>query len=104
MSDLIEEYKEKKKIGFPIFEKFFNLKMEELIEVLKDVCSENDDAMDILNDKPNVYKYIENDVATKISVSSWSSLEITPLGITFLPEFGPHVHIVSFNKFFKIDI
>ena len=68
---IVEEYQEKHRIGFPTFKKLFNLKMDKLIEVLKDVCADHKEASEVLNEKPNSYKFIENDEPTKIKLCSF---------------------------------
>lgn len=101
--DAVQEYLEKHRIGFPTFEKLFNLKKDELLKVLKDICIERK-YDDILEDSSNIYKYIENDLPTKIRVCSWSSIEITPTGIYYKPEHGNGHDIALFNKFFVLNI
>ena len=102
--DMVEEYLEKHKVGFPTFEKLFNLKQERLIEVLKDVCADHKEASEVLNEKPNSYKFIENDEPTKIKLCSWSTIEITPIGIYYKPEHGIGKDVVLFNKYFKLSL
>jgi len=99
---MIQEYMEKHRIGFPTFEKLFNLKQERLIEVLKDVCQHHKNASELLNEKPNSYKFIENDEPTKIKLCSWSTLEITPTGIYYKGEHAHSSDVVLFNKFFVL--
>lgn len=99
----VEEYLEKHRIGFPTFEKLFNLKKEELLKVLREICIEKK-YEDILENSSNVYKYIENDLPTKIRVCSWSSVEITPTGIYYKPEHGDGHSITLFHKFFVLNI
>ena len=101
---MIKEYLERYDIGFPTFEKLFNLKKDELIEILKDVCIGNSNATELLKEAPNVYKFIENDLPTKIKLCSWSTLEVTPTGIFYKPEHGQGSDVVNFNKFFVLNI
>jgi hypothetical protein len=104
MSEIIDNYLEKYNVGFPTFEKLFNLKSDRLIEVLQDICSDHTKASELLTENPNVTKTIENDMPTKIRLSSWDGLEILPTGINFIPEHGSGYSIVLFNKFFTLNL
>lgn len=100
----VEEYLEKHRVGFPTFEKLFNLKMDKLLDVVKEISSHHEKAKYILDEKPNVYKNIENDEPKKIIISSWGSLEITPTGIYHKPEHGFGEDVVLFTKFFALSL
>lgn len=100
----MSEYLEKHNVGFPTFEKLFNLKKEKLIEVLKEICVNHKEALDVLNEKPNIYKYIENDDPTKIKICSWSTIEITSIGISYKAEHGQLKGFVFFDKFFTLNL
>ena len=102
--DAVQEYLKKYELGFPTFEKFFNLKKEDLIEKLKEVCEHHKQAIELLNEKPNSYKFIEEDKPTKIKLCSWSTLEITPTGIYYKGENSyESSDVVLFNKFFAVS-
>jgi hypothetical protein len=102
--DIVEEYLEKHRIGFPTFEKLFGLKMDKLLEVVYEITSHHEKSKYILNEKPRVYKEIENDEPKKIIIASWGSLEITPTGIYHKPEHGCGDDVVLFNKFFTLSL
>lgn len=99
---LVKDYLERYNTGFPVFEKLFNLKGEELIETLKDICSHDSLALEVLEEKPNTYKSIENDIPAKIKICSWSTIEITPTGIYYKQEHGQLRDVILFTKFFKL--
>jgi hypothetical protein len=99
----IEQYLEKYRIGFPTFEKLFNLKSDKLSVVLQKIVGQHECRV-VFNDKPNFYKYIENDIPTKIIISAWSKIEITPTGIYYKSEYGQQSDVVLFNEFFTLDI
>lgn len=103
-TDLIKIYKEKYEVGFATFEKLFNLKSEELIIVLKEIFTEYDYVLEILNNSTKVLKQLENDVPDEIKLISYKSLIINAYGINYVPEYGPQKKLIEFNKFFKIDI
>jgi len=102
--DMVEEYLEKYKVGFPTFEKLFNLKKDELLKILRELCSHDKNCEEVLEDNSNVYKSIENDKPTKIKICSWSTIEVTPTGIYYKPEHGTGKDIVLFNKFFTLSL
>lgn len=95
---------EKYEIGFPILEKLFNLKKEELIELLKDIFEENDSVLEILENKPSVIKTLKDDKADNIAIHFYGSIEINFFGIFYKPEHGSGNYLVRFNKYFKLDI
>jgi hypothetical protein len=100
---LEQEYKEKYEIGFPIFEKFFNLKKDDFVNVMKDIFQDDDSILEILENKPTVTKTIIDDIPQNISICFYSSIEITYNGISYKPEHGNTSLILKFNKFFNID-
>lgn len=100
--NLVEEYLEKYETGFPVFEKLFNMKSEELSETLKSIVGAHR-AGTVLNEKPNFYKYIENDKPTNIKISAWDKIEITPLCIYYQGEYGKELEpVVLFTKHFTL--
>lgn len=99
-TDLIKIYKKKYEVGFATFEKLFNLKSEELIIVLKEIFTEYDYVLEILNNSPKVLKQLENDVPAEIKINFYKGLVINAYGINY----GPQKKLIEFNKFFKIDI
>lgn len=102
--DMVAQYIERYNIGFPTFEKLFNLKKDELLIILREVCHKDNQYKEVLEDNSNVYKSIENDLPTKIKICSWSTIEVTPTGIYYKPEHGQGHDIVLFDKFFVLNI
>ena len=100
---LEEEYKQKYDIGFPIFNKLFNLKKENFVKVMKDICQDNESVLEILENKPTVIKTLKDDEPQDISVCFYSSIEITYSGICYKPEHGCSSYILKFDKFFNVD-
>ena len=89
-------------IGFPIFQKFFEMPKPELLKVLREICGDNV-SPETLEDSSSVRKEIIDDVPNSLKVCSWDTLEISPFGIHFRSEHGNSKKIVEFNKFFKLD-
>lgn len=87
---------EKYEIGFPILEKLFNLKKEELIELLKEIFDDNDSVLEILENKPSVIKTIKDDKADNIAIHFYGSIEINFFGIFYKPEHGSGTYLVKF--------
>ena len=101
---LVEEYKQKYEVGFSIFEKLFNLKKDDFILVMKDIFKDDTKVLEILNNKPNVIKILENDCPEKIELHFYSSLLIDYSGVRYKPEHGCLYSILKFDKFFNVDV
>lgn len=99
--NIVKEYLEKYEIGFLVFERLFNMKSEELSNTLDSILGAHRAGI-VLNEKPNFYKYIENDKPTKIKICSWDTIEITPLGIYYKGEYGDMENVTLFTKHFKL--
>lgn len=88
-------------VGFPIFEKLFEMKKNDLLVVLREICNGKFQS-DLLDDDSKITKQIEDDIPVKIIVSSYDILIITPLGIEYRAEPGHFQNIAEFNKFFQL--
>lgn len=100
MSDWMN-FEEQWKTGYPVFEKLFNLKKDELKPLLLEICGEN---YKELIDNCRVYKSITDDQPNKVEVCFYDKLVITPFGINYWPEHGECSEVVKFNKFFTLNI
>ena len=96
--DALEQYS----IGFPIFQKFFDMPKADLLKILAEICGDNI-SPETLEKSSKVYKESIDDVPNNIKICSWDTLEISPFGINFKSENGQNKKIVEFNKFFKLE-
>ena len=101
---LEQKYKGQYEIGFPIFQKLFQLKKDDFVKVMKDIFQDNLKVMEILENKPKVVKTLEDDEPEKISINFYSSIEVTYFGVRYKPEHGVSVMILNFDKFFDVDV
>lgn len=102
--DLAQKYQEQYEIGFPMFEKLFQLKKDDFIKVMKDIFQDNLKVMEILENKPGVTKILKNDEPEEISIHFYSSIRINYQGVRYQPEHGVSDIILRFDKFFNIDV
>lgn len=103
MTRLEQEYEEKYKVGFPIFKKLFELKKNDFVKVMKDIFRDNESVIEILENKPTVFKTIRDDEPQDIKVCFYSSIEITYVGVSYKPEHGASHYILKFDRFFNLD-
>lgn len=100
---LLEKINEQYEIGYPIFQKLFQLRKEELIKVLKDIFQDNEILLEILGRNPKVIKTLSNDEPEEVSLHFYSSITINYSGIRYTPEHGESILYLDFDKFFDID-
>lgn len=94
-----EELEERIRIGFPFFEKFFNMSRVDLFSHLTDLCTSV-----AFNDIEtiDVHKSLINDVPDRIYIKYHDmSIFITPEGIN-LQDGHTSQCIVKFNKYFTL--
>lgn len=101
---LQQKYEEQYKIGFPIFEKLFQLKKVDLIKVMQDIFQDNETVMEILKNNPKVIKTLDDDEPSDIKIYFYSSIEITYFGVRYKPEHGSSEIILKFDKFFNVNV
>lgn len=101
---LVEEYKKKYEIGFPMFEKLFKLKKDDFIKVMRDIFKDDAKVLEILDNKPTVIKNLEDDIPNQISIHFYSSILIDYAGVKYKPEHGCMYPILKFDKFFNLDV
>ena len=101
---LEQKYKEQYEIGFPVFQKLFQLKKEDFIKVMKDIFQDNKSVMEILENKPRVIKTLTDDEPEDIKIHFYSSISINYFGIRYIPEHGASDMILKFDKFFNVDV
>ena len=101
---LEQKYKEQYEIGFPIFQKLFQLKKEDFIKVMKDIFQDNKSVLEILENKPKVIKTLEDDEPEKIEIHFYSSISIDYFGVRYKPKHGASDMILKFDKFFNVDV
>jgi len=101
---LEQKYKEQYEIGFPIFQKLFQLKKDDFIKVMKDIFQENKSVMVILENKPRVIKTLNDDEPEEMQIHFYSSILINYTGVRFKPEHGSLEMILKFDKFFNVDV
>ena len=101
---LEQKYKEQYEVGFPIFQKLFQLKQDDFIKVMKDVFNDNKSVLEILENKPKVIKTLEDDEPEKIGIHFYSSISIDFVGVRYKPEHGASDMILKFDKFFNVDV
>jgi len=101
---LEQKYKEQYEIGFPIFEKLFQLKKDDFIKVMKDIFKDNKSVMEILENKPRVIKTLNDDEPEEMQIHFYSSVLINYAGVRFKPEHGSLEMILKFDKFFNVDV
>ncbi len=99
-----QKYKEQYEIGFPIFEKLFQLKKDDFIKVMKDIFQDNQKVMEILENKPRVIKTLTDDEPEDIKIHFYSSIEVSYFGIRYKPEHGVSDIVLKFDKFFNVDV
>ncbi len=95
------DFKKKYEIGFPVFERLFNMDSNSLKELLQRICASHPD-VSVLKEG-SVKKEICDDRPQSITISYYSSFSITPFGINYKPEHGGGSTVVEFNEFFKLD-
>jgi len=101
---LEQKYKEQYEIGFPIFEKLFQLKKEDFIKVMKDIFQDNKYVLEILENKPRVIKTLQDDEPEKMEIHFYASISIDYFGVRYKPEHGRLDVILKFDKFFNFDV
>lgn len=101
---LEQKYKEQYEIGFPIFQKLFQLKKDDFIKVMKDIFQDNQKVMEILENKPRVIKTLTNDEPEDIKIHFYSSIEVNYFGVKYKPEHGVSDMVLKFDKFFNVDV
>ena len=101
---LEQKYKEQYEIGFPIFQKLFQLKKDDFIKVMKDIFQDNKSVLEILENKPKVIKTLNDDEPEEISIHFYSSISINYFGVRYKPEHGASDIILKFDKFFNVDV
>ena len=102
--NLEQKYKEQYEIGFPIFQKLFQLKKDDFIKIMKDIFQENQKVMEILENKPIVKKILTDDEPEEIKIHFYSSIEVNYFGVKYQPEHGISEMVLSFDKFFNVDV
>lgn len=102
MEDIDEfDFTKQWELGYPVFEKLFNLKSDELRAILIEICGV--EYKEVINGG-DVFKSFKNDMPRDLEIRYYSKLSISPFGITYYPEHGNQKDVVKFNKFFKLDI
>ena len=101
---LEQKYKEQYEIGFPVFQKLFQLKKEDFIKVMKDIFQDNKSVLEILENKPKVIKILNDDEPKEIAIHFYSSISINYFGVRYKPEHGVSDMILKFDKFFNVDV
>lgn len=99
----VEGIIEKMRVGQPTFNKLFEMKKDDLLVKLKDICTNNEKIMEVLTDKPNLYREIGDDTPNEMKFCSWSTVIINPIGIYYKAEHGNSNLIISFDKYFNLD-
>ena len=98
-----EKFQQQYEIGFPIFEKIFKLKKDDLITLMKDIFQDEPKSMELLENNPIVTKKITNDEPEEVKISFYSSIIVNYLGIYYKPEHGGHNMFLKFDKFLNVD-
>lgn len=101
---LEQKYKEQYEIGFPIFQKLFQLRKDDFIKVMKDIFQDNLKVMEILENKPRVIKTLTDDEPEDINIHFYSSIEVNYFGVKYKPEHGVSEMVLKFDKFFNVDV
>lgn len=101
---LEQKYKEQYEVGFPIFQKLFQLKKDDFINAMKDIFQDNNSVLEILENKPKVIKTLNDDEPEEIQIHFYSSILINYTGVRFKPENGSLQMILKFDKFFNVDV
>ena len=101
---LEQKYKEQYEIGFPIFQKLFQLKKDDFIKVMKDIFQDNKSVMEILENNPRVIKTLYDDEPEEMQIHLYGSVLINYTGVRFKPEHGSLEMILKFDKFFNVDV
>lgn len=104
MTALEKLYRKQIEIGTPIFEKFFNLKKEQLIKVLSELLYDSAGSLEILNNNPTVIKTLRDDEAEEIKICMYSTIFINCLGISYKPEHGVSKIFIKFTNYFDVEI
>ena len=94
---------ERMRVGQPTFNKLFEMKKDDLIVKLKDICSNNEKILEVLNEKPNLYREIGDDTPNEMKFCSWNTVIINTLGISYKAEHGNPNLVISFDKYFNLD-
>jgi hypothetical protein len=101
---LEQKWKKEYEVGYPIFEKLFQLNKNDLIKVMEDIFQDNLKFMEILENNPKVIKTITDDKPEEIGIHFYSSITINYLGVRYKPEHGVSDMILKFDKFFNVDV
>ena len=98
MAESLEKtFKAKWDIGYPKFEKLFNMSSTDLQEKLS-ACNFPGGISEELRKKSfTVKKIIQDDVPWKIELWFYDNIKITPFGIQYCPEHGRVTNIVDFS-------
>lgn len=102
---LEQKYNEIYEIGFPIFQKLFQLNKADFIKVMVFILKDykNKHALEILENNPRVVKIIHDDEPYEINIEFYSSIIVSHVGINYKPEHGASFFLVRFDKFFNVD-
>jgi hypothetical protein len=100
---LEEKFKQQYEIGFPIFEKIFKLKKDDLIALMKDIFQDEPKSMELLGNNPIVTKKITDDEPVEVKISFYSSIIVNYFGISYKPEHGGSNMFLKFDKFLNVD-
>lgn len=100
---LEEKYKQQYELGFPIFEKLFQLKRDDLIKVMNDVFQDENHILGLLNNNPTIVKTLRDDEPEEIKVYFYDVLRITYCGIEYKPEHNSPNMILKFDRFFNSE-
>lgn len=100
----VEDIQKKYDMGLPILEEFMKMTDLEIKAKLKSIVGDQiNDSDYLLSKDSHVQRVIENEVASKITVSYYDSIEISPFGISFVGEHGYNNRkLVEFNEHFKL--
>lgn len=103
MDDLHKQYK----IGYPILSKMAGLNKSNLIALLKDIFIGNSRVLELLDDDPSISKVVtigESEHVNEITLTYYDQIQINAFGIKWKPEHGSSTSLLTFNKFFNIDL
>jgi hypothetical protein len=97
-------FEEEYEIGLPVFQKLFEMKKDELVQTVKDICEPYAPSDDFFNDNISVYvtKTIVDDSPSEIFISAYNNLIISPFGIN-IKVHGITKNLVRFNKYFTLN-
>lgn len=107
----VEKIMMKHAIGQPIFCELFKHDARAIKQIVERIIKANgsqylEQISNLFSDSPGIYVYkiMRNDEPEEIRIASWSSIEISWLGVQIKPERGATILVCEFGETFKLPV